>query len=87
MPIKSYLGKSSNIGKDIAIIPRFESDSIDPSDALFYEASEKNWIDLKNVEEITTNELTVGIKDSSNKDLEGIHKPTAITILFRKKRM
>ena len=87
LPIKSYLGKSSNIGKDIAIIPRFESDSIDPSDALFYEASEKNWIDLKNVEEITTNELTVGIKDSSNKDLEGIHKPTAITILFRKKRM
>ena len=84
LPIKAYMGESSNISKDIAIIPRFDQSANDPSDSLFYEANEKIWIDLKNAERITSNEMTVAIKDSKNRALEGIHQPSAITIIFRK---
>ena len=87
LPIKSFMGACSNIGKDIAVIPRFESSSQDPSDTLYYEPSEKIWIDLKNTEQITSNEITMSIKDSLNRELEGIHQPTAATIMFRTKKM
>tara|TARA_R110002124_G_C8973954_1_gene515586 strand:- start:10275 stop:12065 length:1791 start_codon:yes stop_codon:yes gene_type:complete len=86
LPIKSFMGACSNIGKDIAVIPRFESSSQDPSDTLYYEPSEKIWIDLKNSEQITSNEITMSIKDSLNRELEGIHQPTAATIMFRTKK-
>ena len=86
LPIKSFMGACSNIGKDIAVIPRFESSSQDPSDTLYYEPSEKIWIDLKNTEQITSNEITMSIKDSLNRELEGIHQPTAATIMFRTKK-
>ena len=84
LPVKSYMGASSNIAKDIAIIPRFKNDNLDASDTLYYEPNEKIWIDLKNSEQITSNELSASIKNSLNKELEGIHQPTSMTLLFRK---
>ena len=87
LPIKAYLGESSNIGKDIAVIPRFDSSAGDTgNDSIYYEPGEKIWIDLKNAERLTSNEMTVAIKDSKNRALEGIHEPSSITVIFREKR-
>lgn len=86
LPIKAYLGESSNIGKDIAVIPRFDSQASDTgNDSIYYEPGEKIWIDLKNAERLTSNEMTVAIKDSKNRALEGIHEPSSITVIFREK--
>ena len=86
LPIKAYLGESSNIGKDIAVIPRFDSSASDTgNDSIYYEPGEKIWIDLKNAERLTSNEMTVAIKDSKNRALEGIHEPSSITVIFREK--
>ena len=86
LPVKSYMGASSNIAKDIAIIPRFKNDNLDASDTLYYEPNEKIWIDLNNAEQITSNELSASIKNSLNKELEGIHQPTSMTLQFRQMR-
>ena len=86
LPIKAYLGESSNIGKDIAVIPRFDSSAGDTgNDSIYYEPGEKIWIDLKNAERLTSNEMTVAIKDSKNRALEGIHEPSSITVYLEQK--
>ena len=79
LPIQSYNGTTSSVIRTIAVIPRQRYNGFQGN----WTATNINWIDINNAEELIMNELSIRITDNSNKVIENLSDDTEVVLMFK----
>jgi len=85
LPVISYNGFSTDIGKDIMVIPREQLQTGQIAGALTWNSQYKIPVDLHNIDVMYLNSMTVYIRDSDGKFSTGLEKPTQLTFKITEK--
>jgi len=80
----SYNANKSSISKILYPLPRFDNSGNTFGD-LFFEASERTYLDLNNTEELNLNSIDLQIVDINEKPVEDLVGQTLITLHIRQK--
>ena len=79
LPIQSYNGNTSSVIRTIAVIPRERYSGYQGN----WTASNINWININNSEELMMSELDIRITDNSNKVIRNLRDDTEVVLMFR----
>ena len=86
LAVKSHNGFSTDIGKDIMVIPREQLQTGHIAGSLTWNSQYRIPVDLHNIDVMHLNSLTTYIRDSDGKFSEGLEKPTQLTIKISEKQ-
>jgi hypothetical protein len=79
LPIQSYNGITSSVIRTIAVIPRQRYTGNQGN----WTASNLNWININNAEELIMSELDIRITDNANKVIKNLENDTEVVVMFK----
>lgn len=82
---RTYNSCKNSVSKMLYMIPRFTNDGRQFGD-LFFEVSEKTYIDLNNTEKFVLNQLQVQIVDKNERVVDDLHGDTIVVFHIQEKK-